>query len=153
MSKNSLIGKLCQYKSIHHNKVLFTFPVDANIRTVPGTVTMDTEIPFWLWKKFFHSKSFPRPTNYNTAFMFLNNNGSYLISDEKIQSFLVVDSCKFSIKVRNRTIKTRTFLKTLMNNDDQGLICWVDMDWIETYEGYKTYTELIKARLRNKLNI
>jgi hypothetical protein len=73
--------------------------------------------------------------------------------DQNIENFLVVDSCKFAMKIGKHVAGYRTFLKILANENNEAQIYWVEDEWIEPYEGFITYTDLLKSRLRNKLNI
>lgn len=150
MQNHKLIGKLCHYKSIHFGKILFTFPLTDK----PGndSWTSYMEIPFWYYNKHFKGKLFPRPTTYNTPFVCVDNAPSYC-QEQNIENFLVVDSCKFAMKIGKHVAGDRTFLKILTNENNEGLFCWVDSEWIEPYQGFATYTDLLKSKMRNKLNI
>jgi hypothetical protein len=165
MAKHTLIGKLCQYKALHRDKVLFTFPIPENdiprleyslqLWNPTDKITSNSLIPTWYYIASYKGIPFPKPSTYNTPYTCIpyKENQYIFETSEKVINFLVVDSCSFSIKIRNLIIGKRTFLKALVADQEQGMFYWLDSEWIEPYEGLETYMDVLKARMLDKLNI
>lgn len=83
MSKHPLIGKLCQYKSEHRDKVLFTFKVSVEemkeikfsmlIWDDNENISANTMIPSWYYQKYIeyrrHKQDIcPDPLTYHTPY-------------------------------------------------------------------------------------
>jgi len=160
------IGKLCQYKSEHKEKVLFTYSLSEeelaeikytiNIWNDQKSINSYTNIPTWYYSKYIKNQKTtdPDPTTYHTPYVIkLYDDPSYMFEPEKIKikSFLIVDSKTFSVKIGNIVAGQRTFLKVLFTTSDMASFCWVDQEWIELYSIKETYVEQLKAKMLNKL--
>jgi hypothetical protein len=170
MTKHHLIGKLCQYKSDHRDKVLFTYKVSEEEKKEieysllfwdgASGITANTLIPVWHYHKYMeyrrhNQEACPDPTTYHTPYVVRiptptiawNPNNS----SAKIQNFLVVDAKVFVAKIGNVIASQRTVLKALFTSEDSGEMFWVDEKWIEPYSAKETYLEDLKGKLLNKL--
>jgi hypothetical protein len=167
MSKHPLIGKLCQYKSEHRDKVLFTFSVsEEELKEIKFSmliwddserITANTMIPSWYYQKYIeyrrHKQEIcPDPTTYHTPYAvkphipFDANE-----KDAEIKNFLVIDIKRFITKIGKIVAGERVMLKILYANEDGSNTFWVDEKWIEP-SGFKgTYLEDLKSRMLNKL--
>lgn len=163
MAKHHLIGKLCQYKSEHRNKVLFTFDISKDdihklefhlqLWQPQDRITSKTMIPTWYYNSSFKGQPAPKPSTYHTPYFYLTNidNNFFNNTPESIQNFLIVDSCTLALKFRNKTINHRVFLKALLIDGEDSAFHWLDADWVEPYTGRETYMDDLKAKLLAKL--
>mgnify|MGYP006282118607 CR=1 FL=1 len=170
MGKHPFIGKLCQYKSEHRNKVLFTYKVSEDemkeikysllIWDERDRVSANTMIPTWYYQKYIvagrHDQGpCPDPDSYHTpyAIKYSISNGSWVFNyaEEKVETFLIIDSKKFVAKIGNIVAGERTLLKALFSDEDDSKTFWLDEKWIEPFSSKETYMEVLKARMLNKL--
>lgn len=157
MTKHHQIGKLCQYKSEHKDKVLFTYPLsDEDKHAIEYTcfvfgearhqINAATCIPPWYYNKLGET-IVPDPITYQTPY-FINYR---LRMHDKIHSFLIIDSLTFGVKIGTTTVSKRTFLKAFFSDTETGSFNWLDADWVEPYIGKETYLEHLKTQLLIKM--
>lgn len=166
MSKHPLIGKLCQYKSDHRDKVLFTYKLTQqdmgeityslmmwdNVKKITGS----TCIPSWFYMKYRENHgdiTCEEPTEYHTPYVIIPQVTTKVFNPElvKIKHFFVVDGKTFISKIGNIVAAQRTVLKVLYPCEDIVKTYWMDQDWIEPYSNIETYMDDLKARMLNKI--
>ena len=163
---HDLIGKLCQYKSEHRDKVLFTYNLSekdlAEVRYSihiwddEKAITGNTAIPSWYYVRFMGrkgNKGCPDPYTFNTPYACLPNTLSNIFTPgaDKVHHFLVIDSKMFINKIGKIEAGKRIMLKTLFVSDDNAQTYWLDEKWVEPYAHAETYMDDLKARMLNKL--
>lgn len=163
---HDLIGKLCQYKSEHRDKVLFTYNLSekdlAEVRYSihiwdnEKAITSNTAIPSWYYLKFMGGKGSPPcpdPYTFNTPYACLPNTSANIFTPgaDRVRHFLVIDSKTFVSKIGKIEVAKRTMLKTLFVSDDNAQTYWLDEKWIAPYAHAETYLDDLKARMLNKL--
>jgi len=166
MANHPLVGKLCQYKSEHRDKVLFTYTlteqeqgeVAYSLMMWENTkkITSNTCIPSWVYMKYkdkYGDMNCPDPTQYHTPYIILPTTLTNIFNPEntKIKHFLIVDSKTFIVKIGNIVAGKRTILKSLSVSDDIVKTYWIDEKWVEPYAHAETYLDDLKARMLNKL--
>jgi hypothetical protein len=166
MANHPIVGKLCQYKSEHRDKVLFTYAlteqeqgeVSYSLMTWENTkkITGNTCIPSWMYMKYkekYGDINCPDPTQYHVPYVVLPTTLTEIWNPEatKIKHFLIVDSKTFIAKIGNVVAGRRTILKSLSITDDIAKTYWIDEKWIEPYAHAETYMDDLKARMLNKL--
>lgn len=166
MSKHPLIGKLCQYKSEHRDKVLFTHNIaEKDIYEIlymyrvwdhAKKLTGSTMIPSWFYMKYkeeYGDVCSEEPREYHTPYAILPQTLPSIFNPEavKIKSFLIVDSKSFISKIGKIVAGQRTILKVLYPGEDIVYTYWMDQDWIEPYSHTETYMDQLKARMLNKM--
>lgn len=166
MSKHPLIGKLCQYKSEHRDKVLFTYnltqqdlgEITYSLMMWDNTkkLTGSTMIPSWFYMKYREQHGdvcSEEPMDYHTPYAILPQTLPSIFNPEavKIKHFLVVDSKSFISKIGKIVAGQRTVLKVLYPCEDIVKTYWIDQNWIEPYSHSETYMDDLKVRMLNKI--
>ena len=166
MANHPLIGKLCQYRSEHRDKVLFTYQlteqelgeVAYSLMMWENTkkITSNTCIPSWFYMKYrerYGDLTCEDPYDYHTPYAVLPTILTEVFNPEtvKIKHFIIVDSKTFITKIGKIVAGKRTVLKALSVSDDIAKTYWIDEKWIEPYSHTETYMDDLKARMLNKL--
>lgn len=162
MANHPLIGKLCQYRSEHRDKILFTYKLTkqevSEVCYWDNTckLTSNTCIPSWFCVKYeerYGDLNYEEPKDYHTPYAVLPTTLTEVFKPEaiKIKHFLVVDSKTFTVKINKIIAGKRTVLKALSVTDDVAKTYWIDEKWIEPYSNSETYMDDLKARMLNKL--
>lgn len=165
MTIHTLVGKLCQYRSEHRDKLLFTYDLTEQEKMEVAysfrffedniNISSKTLIPTWFHLRYmekFKIIDWPEPKTYHTPyFMTSLSNIRNVDTDSKIKTFLIIDSKTFHAGINGIRLYTRTLLKALLINNDVANTYWIDEEWIEPYGGCETYVEELKMKMLNKL--